>query len=79
MTHTQVEAISGQSRGLDLHCARQKAGRVCYDLQKKGRSPLIKNGDFLKWGYPNSWMVDTGKSYEKMDDFGVALFQETSK
>ena len=23
-----------------------------------------KNGGFLKWRYPNSWRVDSGKSYE---------------
>jgi hypothetical protein len=37
-------------------------------------------GVFLKWGYPNSWMVYNGKSWKimenstKMDDLGVPPF-----
>ena len=31
---------------------------------------------FHKWGYPNSWMVYSGKSY--VDHLGVPPFQETS-
>ena len=27
-------------------------------------------GGFLKWGYPNSWLVYRGKSHLKMDDLG---------
>jgi len=30
------------------------------------------------WGYPNSWIVYNGKSFNKMDDFVVAPFLETS-
>ena len=30
------------------------------------------NGGYCR--YPNSWMVYNGKSYEKTDDLGVALF-----
>ena len=28
-----------------------------------------KFGGFQKWGYTNSWMVDSGKSHLDMDDF----------
>ena len=35
-------------------------------------------GGFLKWGCPNSWMDYDGKSKQKMDDWGVPLFQKTT-
>ena len=37
-----------------------------------------ENVGFHKWG-PPKWMVYNGKSFYKMDDVGVSLFQETSK
>ena len=35
-------------------------------------------GAFLKWRYPNSWMVYNGKSIPKWMDLEVAPFQESS-
>ena len=35
------------------------------------------NEGFHKWGYPNGWF--TKENHIDMDDFGVPLFQETSK
>ena len=37
------------------------------------------NGGFLKWGYPNSWMVYKGRSQNKIDDVEVLAFEETSR
>ena len=34
-------------------------------------------GGFLKWWYPDSWMVFSGKSPLETDDLGLRLFQET--
>ena len=31
-------------------------------------------GGFLKWGYPNSWMVFVREILTKIDDLGVPLF-----
>ena len=34
-------------------------------------------GGFLKWGYPNSWMVFVRENPIKVDDLGVSPFMET--
>ena len=46
------------------------AGFDVHDFQTEG---------FHNWGYPNSWMLDTGKSQSKMDDddLGVSPLMET--
>ena len=50
-----------------------------YTCGKKNKKLRWIYGGFLKWGYPNSWLVYVRENpIQVNDDWGVPLFQETS-
>jgi len=54
---------------LCLHARASKTGHPLIHICVHMFFPLTWG--FPKWGYPNSWMVDYGKSDENIDDLGL--------
>ena len=58
---------------------QRRTARAAMSLSQKWIIMDNFNGGFLKWGYPNSWMVYKGRSQNKIDDVEVLAFEETSR
>ena len=58
---------------------QRRTARAAMSLSQKWIIMDNFNGGFLKWGYPNSWMVYKGRSQNKIDDVVVLAFEETSR
>ena len=47
-----------------LALVNSESGVVVPEKHRAAWNETKEYGDFHKWGYPNSWMVYTGKSHE---------------
>jgi hypothetical protein len=54
-----------------MHCKREFPSN---DLLNMWILPQLSYGGFLKWGIPNSWMVDFMENLMNMEDLRVPRF-----
>ena len=61
--------------------APRPSSSIAFDIRRSCSTgvPWLRCGGFLKWRYPNSWMVYEGSSQSKMDDLGVPPFYEAHR
>ena len=74
----QVSMLTRPSQQM-VRAFQRRTARAAMSLSQKWIIMDNFNGGFLKWGYPNSWMVYKGRSQNKIDDLEVPAFEETSR